>query len=560
MQGQRPMFVRPVGPGAPIVAAAPAATAPAAGGGRWPTAQGNSATRSVQVRASGMTAGTATTASPPLQLQAAPSPHFPGAGAYDAAQNELQEDRDINSLRSPGGSLVSSVTTLPCGGVVDSAAGLGRWGGVNMQEALATMEVLAIRVNESLEQMPSRLAEATSEVRADTTALRAEIQAMKEDLTSQLGEGLSAERDQRQELLQEVHSLGHDLRDQLNQEVERLRDSVMREMRERMDGQKVLREEVQLQQGSLMRLTSRVEDSFVELRTEIPRLGQEQTAVRDDLQRLQEVVGMNGHAGLQARLDQCEKMLKEQRELQMATESGFRQEMKEVTAAKDFMELKKMVSDQNAGLQKAADDGLQTTRMLEEQKEAIRSLQEQHVSGSAALKESIEQADQIFRQLLEATESKQREALEGLHRRLEEVRQCLESSNHEVQTTLGMQFKTETTDVKSQLQMKLEGVEQAVRQWTETRLSESESSSQAWVEASVVNRINALDKAVKKEMAERTSTNEQILGMITHNSERWCQLQAKFDEILVYIQKGTSPGDFAGGDGSTTFGRSLEDR
>lgn len=29
-----------------------------------------------------------------------------------------------------------------------------------------------------------------------------------------------------------------------------------------------------------------------------------------------------------------------------------RQEMKEVTAAKDFMELKKMVSDQNAGLQK----------------------------------------------------------------------------------------------------------------------------------------------------------------------------------------------------------------
>ena len=35
------------------------------------------------------------------------------------------------------------------------------------------------------------------------------------------------------------------------------------------------------------------------------------------------------------------------------------------------------------------------------------------VRGSAALKESIEQADQIFRQLLEATESKQREALEG---------------------------------------------------------------------------------------------------------------------------------------------------
>lgn len=42
----------------------------------------------------------------------------------------------------------------------------------------------------------------------------------------------------------------------------------------------------------------------------------------------------------------------------------------------------------------------------------------------------------------------------------------------------------------------------------------------------MLKRCKTEDKAVKKEMAERTSTNEQILGMITHNSERWCQLQA----------------------------------
>lgn len=32
---------------------------------------------------------------------------------------------------------------------------------------------------------------------------------------------------------------------------------------------------------------------------------------------------------------------------------------------------------------------------------------------------------------------------------------------------------------------------------------------------------------VKKEMIDRSSANEQILGMITHNSERWCQLQVQ---------------------------------
>ena len=58
-------------------------------------------------------------------------------------------------------------------------------------------------------------------------------------------------------------------------------------------------------------------------------------------------------------------------------------------------------------------------------------------------------------------------------------------------------------------------------------------------QASAVTRISSLvrgllaallgteDKTLKKEMADRSSTNEQTLGMITHNSERWCRLQAR---------------------------------
>ena len=78
------------------------------------------------------------------------------------------------------------------------------------------------------------------------------------------------------------------------------------------------------------------EDSLVELRTELPRLGQavrlflhpfcleEQNSLRDEVQRLQEVgsaldllplalaaFGQVGH-GLQARLDHCDKLLKDQ--------------------------------------------------------------------------------------------------------------------------------------------------------------------------------------------------------------------------------------------------------
>jgi len=105
-------------------------------------------------------------------------------------------------------------------------------------------------------------------------------------------------------------------------------------------------------------------------------------------------------------------------------------------------------------------------------------------------------------------------------------------------------LENEAQEAKEQLQTQVSGLERALvelddglRGWADKRVGECESVIQHWVEATLSGRINAMDKSLKKEMTERASTHDQVLDMITHNSERWCQLQAKFDELLVQVQK-----------------------
>eukprot|EP00931_Biecheleriopsis_adriatica_P091257 TRINITY_DN6514_c0_g3_i2.p1 TRINITY_DN6514_c0_g3~~TRINITY_DN6514_c0_g3_i2.p1 ORF type:complete len:679 (-),score=158.09 TRINITY_DN6514_c0_g3_i2:38-1978(-) len=531
----------------------------------------------------------------------------------------LDPDQDPNALRSPGGSLVSSVTTLPCPlGAGDgatgwtlgqhSARGAGGSLGINVHEALATMETLAVRVNESLEQLPTRLDEASSEFRAETNSLRGELrgvseasasclvrtEALKEELREHVAEGLAGEREQRQEVAEELRNLARDLREQFQQEMERLRDSVMREMRERMDGQKVLREEVQLQQGSLLRLTSRLEESLVELRTELPRLGQEQTGQREDIQRIQEAVGMGGQGGggLQARLDQLERLLREQREQRQAAEAEIRQELRGLQQTEtarleqQLANVKERADEQHRALQQALDghraDCLASVEaqaktlekrkaeLLEALEEKARTLRQEHTDCFSNSREELRTSE-------EKLQSKLADSVAGLS-------QHFDATQNEC--------RRNEMEAKEQLQQQLNGLERALvelddslRGWSEKRFGEFETGIQSWVEANVSGRITMVDKSLKKEMAERSSTNEQVLDMITHNSERWCQLQAKFDELLVQVQKGSlasvvsgSTGshgantpvgsNFGGGSGSGVdlsnggplAGRSLEDR
>jgi len=81
-------------------------------------------------------------------------------------------------------------------------------------------------------------------------------------------------------------SLEKDAREQAAQEAERVHSALLREMRDRMEGQKALRDEVQFQQQALVRLTSRVDEAFVEFRTEFPALAQEHASHKLEMERI----------------------------------------------------------------------------------------------------------------------------------------------------------------------------------------------------------------------------------------------------------------------------------
>jgi len=618
---QQPVFVRTAPSNAAIAS-------------RWPPGQGLSAQSqqrtgvsgsppSAQARSAGTAPAACAGAGQLHRQQAATAlPNVQhgvqGRGTGEPAEDDLLDpDQDPNSLRSPGGSLVSSVTTLPCplgagegsagwslSGGPQSARGHGGSSGTagfSIPEVLATVESLASRVNECLEQMPTRIDEATSEFRAEFTSLRAEVRAvseasasclvrtevlekslkeessnlsaaikssssaLKQELSEQLNEGLDGAREQRQELAEELRNLGRDLREQFQQELERLRDSVMREMRERMDGQKVLREEVQLQQGSLLRLTSRVEESLVELRTELPRLSQDQISQQQEIQRIQEAIGSAQGGGLQAKTEQLDRFVREQRDQHLAVEADLRQELKEMQqqeAARNEQQissLKERLGGEQKVLQEALEDiknelrvGMEEqTRSLQKRRtELVQALDEKaemmrrESSDSASqLKEEIRGAEQAVRDLVQDAGNRHTEGLAGLQRKLEGVCDEQWRSELEARESLQLRVQAEAQEAKEQIQLQLSGLERALVELddglrrADKRVGECETAFQQYVEETVSGRISAVDKSLKKEMAERASTHDQVLDMITHNSERWCHLQAKFDELLVQVQK-----------------------
>lgn len=65
----------------------------------------------------------------------------------------------------------------------------------------------------------------------------------------------------------------------------------------------------------------------------------------------------------------------------------------------------------------------------------------------------------------------------------------------------------------------------------------SNPSSNVQSEETLFAQLWPEDKMVKKEMIDRSSANEQILGMITHNSERWCQLQVQIalEKVAFFV-------------------------
>lgn len=490
-------------------------------------------------------------------------------------------------------------------------------------------------------------------VREETAALKADMDEMSASYaarTMALERGLADEVEARTEL---EKGLGKDLTEFVKTEMEQARETVMREMRERMDGQKVLREEVQLQQQALVSFTGRVDEVIIELRTELPRLGQEQATVKADLAgnverlsaALERVTALERGVAEEGRerksmVKASEKELRElqERESQVMAsqlselrrqfdELGARTEAADAALGKELnervatesenmlgqmAELRKAANEQRlrsdvshnllnkdlrdhvaaeserlgkavGDLRRAMDD--LGGRADEAQKTMGRDLREHVAVECKDLRERMAlereqldaQLEELRRQLSDAgsrmdtsqntlsndlheyvaTEAERMDTrlsefqhlLDELGGRAEDVRgEARDAHTRAEQVALDVEESQKTIsrlDGKVQavqdqcsqqatdLEKRMVEMDGAMRSTMDTTIQETKSGLHSWVDATVVNRVNSLDRGLRTEMAERSTAVQQLVGKVSHNAERWCQLQAKFDEVLV---------------------------
>jgi hypothetical protein len=144
-------------------------------------------------------------------------------------------------------------------------------------------------------------------------SLEASVEALDRSIVSEVEARLELER-----------GFGKDLRDFVKSEMEHAREMMVREMRERLDGQKVVREEVQLQQQALSSFTGRVDEAIIELRTELPRLCQENAALKASLEEMSEK-----HASQAVRLEELEKVVASEHDERCITSKNLSMEFQE---------------------------------------------------------------------------------------------------------------------------------------------------------------------------------------------------------------------------------------
>jgi archaellum component FlaC len=123
-------------------------------------------------------------------------------------------------------------------------------------------------------------------------------------------------------------TLSKELGDQLSLEAQRLHDTVLREMRERMDGQRTLREEMQVQQQALMRLSPRIDEAFIELQAELPRISQDLRSQKSAAEQMSKTI-----ADAATRVEQCEKGLADEVGTRSAAMKSISREIRESIAS-----------------------------------------------------------------------------------------------------------------------------------------------------------------------------------------------------------------------------------
>lgn len=523
-------------------------------------------------------------------------------------------------------------------------------------------ELLQIKlgVAEALDALP-KLSEENMTLKASFDKLSAccgsSLQSLEASVEA-LDRSIASEMDARLEL---ERGFGKDLRDFVKSEMEHAREMMVREMRERLDGQKVVREEVQLQQQALSSFTGRVDEAIIELRTELPRLCQENAALKAALQDISEK-----HAPQVARLEGLERELALERDERCATSKHLSMEFQEHLAhvtqctgsqigelrrqveelgsradsscaslarefrehmatevdrvvsqladvrklhnelrlrsdvsqnllskdLRDYMavevervtmlvtELRRLLDEQGARCdeaQKALSMDLREHLALEskelremvmldrEQKEKevveLRRLNAElgsrteasHGAFSKDLREYVGlEAERMMAQIAEvkrpldelglrtdATEAAVKvvqEQAEQLSHGLTDSRSSISGLEH-----ASREAHAQGTQQAHDLLTRLAEVDKAVRECIDMSVKDSSSELHRWIDAAIVGRVNSLDRGLRTEMSERSSAIQQVVAKVSHNAERWCQLQAKVDEFLVEIHKASKP-------------------
>mmetsp|Transcript_87901 Transcript_87901/g.246906 ORF Transcript_87901/g.246906 Transcript_87901/m.246906 type:complete len:639 (-) Transcript_87901:110-2026(-) len=441
--------------------------------------------------------------------------------------------------------------------------------------------------------------------------------------------------------------LGKELRDLIKTEIEGAREMMMREMRERMDGQKVLREEAHLQQQALASFTSRVDEVMIELRTELPRLGQECVAIRSEMEQiasmhashteqmralemrsaasnqdlktlvarfdaeLREHVAQelkaptNGLMEIRAHMDDLRVRFNEEHTA-LGEEMHRRSSADAERSAAHVSELRKLHNEsfaraeetQSARSKDLRDHVAQETERASQRVEQLRvllddcssrmegafkasrehlALERDQRSAQAAdlqrsLAEHVQQSEELRRSLVVELREHIASEAERLWKELAGVQSALENVDAVANTGKSMagasqesadRLQQDIGDVRgslNRLEELLQGAQGRNAQRAtevERKLAETETELKAnfnakaadlqatihtWVDETIVARINSLDRGLRTEMAERSAAVQQVSAKFAHNADRWCQLQAKFDEVLMETQKARRSG------------------
>eukprot|EP00927_Polykrikos_kofoidii_P001693 TRINITY_DN10650_c0_g1_i2.p1 TRINITY_DN10650_c0_g1~~TRINITY_DN10650_c0_g1_i2.p1 ORF type:complete len:752 (-),score=126.27 TRINITY_DN10650_c0_g1_i2:417-2672(-) len=376
----------------------------------------------------------------------------------------------------------------------------------------------------------------------------------------------AAEAEARAEL---ERTIAEDLRDQVVQESSEVRETVMREMRERMEGQKVLRDEMQHQQQTIMQLMSRMDEASVELRTAVPRLAQDLAS-----QKAEACKWIENLACTSERVEVLEKAFVEESSARRSSEKALAEALRDELAAdsakstSQVMEFRlefrrnveaaqeqarersetctaqiESVKDRLAKGERgsaAADSRIvRLTKQLQDVQatferrvkefeatfeQRVKEFEDNNASKVAKLETQVVESKANLERGIAELEEDNSQHVASIERKVAEseadVRSCLDSKVVESETVIRGFIENTVMSRVASLDAALQDVDSGMRSWVDAKVTKqsdslesalrtSEANLKGWVDSTLVPRIDSLDKAFRSQTFKAGPVNSQ---------------------------------------------------